>query len=551
MRAGAGASRLKRNALAPFRFAADLFARAPDRLLIAPQDIRTADPTVADDIYAGYFAFGSHIVNTHGTSPFLIHSPSPEWETVLMGFGWLRHLRAASTPLAKANAQALVEEWITHRGTPDRTPAWSVAIASRRLISWLSQSPIILENADLALYRRFMRSIGRHVAFLNRELKGGLRGEARLPAAIALASAALCAETSRNTMRKAARQLALELDQQILPDGGHVGRSPQILLDVLLDLLPLRQTFLARNETPPAELSGAIDRIMPILRMFRHSDGALALFNGMGVTAQDVLMTALAYDDARMQPLRDAPASGFQRLEAGESIIIADTGAPPPVAFSARAHAGTLAFEFSSAGERIIVNCGAPAAQRGHMRQAARLTAAHSTLTLADTSSSRFAGNETADRLLEGRLIAGPRQVEVTRQDTAEGSSFVAAHDGYGAQFGLLHERGILLLADGSRIEGYDLLKPAGRKPPAGAAVSCEVRFHLHPAVKAGLIENGEGALLVTASGQQWILHGAGRRIAIEESVFFAGPDGARASSQVVISADSQAGRIDWMLMRK
>ncbi|MBM3609755.1 MAG: hypothetical protein FJX29_15140, partial [Alphaproteobacteria bacterium] len=400
LRLGAGFSRMRRHALAPWRLAADVFARPPDKLLISPQDIRTADPVAADDIYAGFFAFGSHIVNTHGVSPFLTVSPSAEWEQALMGFGWLRHLRAADTPLAKANAQALVDEWIRLCGAPSAQTAWSAPVASRRLISWLSQSPMILENADLKFYRRFVRNVGRHITFLKREVASGLGGEQRLAAIIALNFGVLCAETPRNAMRNAQRLLISELDRQILPDGGHPSRSPQPLLDVLLDLLPLRQTFLARNETPPPELSGAIDRIMPMLRLFRHGDGALALFNGMGVTAQDLLMIALAYDDARAAPLKDAPASGFQRLEAGVSILIADAGAPPSVEFSARAHAGTLSFEFSSAGERLIVNCGAPAAQRGAPRQAARLTAAHSTLTLADTSSSRFAGNESADTLL-------------------------------------------------------------------------------------------------------------------------------------------------------
>ncbi|MFL5203150.1 MAG: heparinase, partial [Microvirga sp.] len=32
-------------------------APAPTRLLFAPQDLRTADPTIATDIYSGFFAF--------------------------------------------------------------------------------------------------------------------------------------------------------------------------------------------------------------------------------------------------------------------------------------------------------------------------------------------------------------------------------------------------------------------------------------------------------------------------------------------------------------
>ena len=37
-----------------------------DRLLIAPQDLRTADPTRASEIYAGRFAFAGKIVICDG-----------------------------------------------------------------------------------------------------------------------------------------------------------------------------------------------------------------------------------------------------------------------------------------------------------------------------------------------------------------------------------------------------------------------------------------------------------------------------------------------------
>ena len=53
-----------------------------------------------------------------------------------------------------------------------------------------------------------------------------------------------------------------------------------------------------------------------------------------------------------------APHSGFQRLQAGQSLVLVDTGKPPPHGFDEEAHAGTLSFELSQGRERIIVNCG-------------------------------------------------------------------------------------------------------------------------------------------------------------------------------------------------
>ncbi|NLH82532.1 MAG: hypothetical protein GX458_17050, partial [Phyllobacteriaceae bacterium] len=36
----------------------------------------------------------------------------PEWARVLHGFGWLRHLRAADSAVARGNARALVDDWL-------------------------------------------------------------------------------------------------------------------------------------------------------------------------------------------------------------------------------------------------------------------------------------------------------------------------------------------------------------------------------------------------------------------------------------------------------
>ncbi len=76
-----GALKLRAGLARPFFTLDQWRARQPERLLIAPQDIRTGDPTIAADIYAGYYAFGGKIVNAHGRSPFSLDPP-------LSGMGW-------------------------------------------------------------------------------------------------------------------------------------------------------------------------------------------------------------------------------------------------------------------------------------------------------------------------------------------------------------------------------------------------------------------------------------------------------------------------------
>ena len=63
-----------------------------ERLVIAPQELRTADPTRAGEIYAGRFAFAGKVVVCDGRSPFEMAPPSDEWADVAAG------LRLAAPP---------------------------------------------------------------------------------------------------------------------------------------------------------------------------------------------------------------------------------------------------------------------------------------------------------------------------------------------------------------------------------------------------------------------------------------------------------------------
>lgn len=536
----------------PFRLGGRLRARTPDRLVIAPQDIRTADPTVAADIYAGHLVFGGRLVDAHGRSPFDIEPPSEAWAASLHGFGWLRHLRAADTALARANARVLVDDWIT-QCTPGRVPlAWHPEVTARRLLAWLAQSPLVLDPPDAGFYRRFMRSIGRQARVLSAALAGSLDGVPRLFTAIALAEVGLCAEGLGAARKAGTRILGEELRRQFLPDGGHVSRDPGVLVASLLDLLPLRQAFVARGVPVPPALMAVIDRALPLLRLFRHGDGSLALFNGMGVTEPHLLAAVLSHDDSHARPLAQAPQSGYRRLEAGTALLICDTGRPPPPPFSERAHAGTLAFEFSSGPQRLIVNCGRPSAAQPQAHEAARSTAAHSTLVLDDASSSRFAEGRLR-RWFGRQITAGPRQVTSQANPSAEALGFEARHDGYAERFGLLHRRKLTLAPDGTGLFGEDALEPW----PGSARASPEaprpftLRFHLHPSVRAEQLEHGKAVVLTTPDGQRWMFEAGGQDLRLEESIFFAVTEGARRTSQIAVPGLVPArSRQAWSLTR-
>ena len=517
-----------------------------DRLVIAPQDLRTADATRAGEIYAGRFVFAGKIVICDNRSPFEMTPVSDEWARALLGFGWLRHLRAADSSIARANSRALIEDWI--RLQKRRNPlAWRIDVLSRRIMSWLSHAPLILADADLHFYRLFIRSLSKQVRVLRRRIDDAPDGIVRLHALIALTAAALCMAGQTGSLRASLRRLVEELDRQILPDGGHISRNPQVLVELLLDLLPLRQVLTNRNVAPPQAMLSAIERMMPMLRFFRHGDGSFGHFNGVGPTAPELVATVLVYDDARGAPVSNAAHSGYQRLEAGRSIILMDTGKPPPVNVSSEAHAGCLSFELSHGLRRIVVNCGLPGTNREAWRSVARATAAHSTVVFNDVSSCRFLESGSFKRLFGGSpIVAGPNNVTVTREETPDGPMLKASHDGYSERFGAIHQRTLVLTTDGNHLEGEDVFTSSvGDQLPREDEFA--IRFHLHPMVRATLLSDGHGAMLTLPDRAAWNFNAYEDVVELEESVYLAGAEGPRRTTQIVIYGKGRrAPRVRW-----
>jgi uncharacterized heparinase superfamily protein len=547
-----------RGASARLTSSPDILARVRvTGLVIAPQDLRTSDATFADDIYSGLFVFAGRSLAVSGRSPFDYTPPSPEWAEVLYGFGWLRHLRAADTALARANARAFVADFMAGRG--DSNLARPTPVAARRLISFLSQSPLVLEGADRTFYQSFLKTIAKSARELERDLRRGVPPQWRLNAAVALCYAGLCCEGIEPILRRATRILSRELDRQIMPDGGHRSRDPRFAMDVLLDLLPLRQSYLSRSVDPPEALLRAIDRMLPLLRLLRHADASLSHFNGMGATAADHLATLLIYDGTMAQPMSHAPNSGYERLESGRIVVVADVGGPPPLPFSRNAGAGCLSFEMSSGPQRIVLNCGLPASG-AELRRLARSTAAHSTATIANTSSCRFLvgsgwwGERFATdwlcRRLGSVILRGPGDVKAERTGGAGGHLVLAArHDGYAEDFGIVHERRWQLAGADGRLDGEDAFvrTDKSRHKPQDVAI----RFHLHPAIVVRG-ETTDDLTLTSPLGEVWEFRVEGAAIAIEESVYFAGLSGARRTDQIVLHLRvEETTQVRWSFARR
>lgn len=511
-----------------------LYGPVPDRIAVQPNDPRPRRLDEADAMFKGRFRLGGKTIDARNGSIFdarLSHAGMVQ----LHGFDWLRHLEGAGGEVARALALQLAEQWLA-RNIHFVAATWAPEITATRFLNLFAHGRFFLARSDLLWRSKFFVSLRNQARVLSRSLTEAPEGIARFEAAAAMALAGLCLSDPRNAADGLAA-LSLEIQRQILPDGGHISRSPEALLAAFRALAMVDEALGKDQREAKSMTRSALDRMAPMVRFFRMGDGGLAVFQGGNESDPRLVAALLAHDDAHGRPFGHAPHSGYQRLTAGKAFVVMDVGRAPPGDFSRKAHASCLAFEMSIGAERLIVNCGASIGD-DHWGPALRATPAHSTLTLADASSAHLLPAKSMWGLLGARLLPGPFRIETRRGETEQGLLVEATHDGYARDFGIVHERRMALSLRGNKLTGVDRVIPGAapaRSRRGRNEFAFAIRFHVHPDVRLSLAQGGGSVILKLASGEGWRFRASGAEsLTIEDSIYLGGGAMRRAEQLVI-----------------
>lgn len=509
---------------------ADLALRLPVRW--------PGDPRRGEEILAGEFSFAGQTLR----EPVPVWAPpeaTPAFLEELHSFSWLADLAALASDKARRAGAAFIAHWLGAEGKRWHPLSWRADILASRIVAWIAYFDEFIPagNGETGFRSAVLESLARQLRHLARVAATEVTGAARFTALKGLVMGHFALGAAEAQIGRALERLGLEMITQIHPDGGTIERSPVKQLAILKDLVDIRTMLRAAAYKVPDELQAMIDNAAGMLRFFRHGDGRLSHFNGAAEQYGGLVDLVLSRAESGSRPPVSAPQTGFQRLQAGKTLLLVDTGAPPPSPFDTDAHAGTLSFEMSWGKERIIVNCGGYRGPSPLWRTAARSTAAHSTLIVEDTNS--------AEILEDGSIGHRPAILGLERAEEAGAQWVAVSHDGYAARFGVTHSRQIFLSADGDDLRGKDRL--AGR-----AGGNFVIRFHLHPSVQVSRIQDGAVALLRLPSGTGWRLRVEGGQMSLAESIYLGGGERIR-SQQLVLAGyvGTEGAEIRWGLKRE
>lgn len=504
-----------------------------------------ADSQAGQALLSGEFRFSGETIR----EPRPLSRPSgatTAWREGLDRFDWLNDLRAAGAPGAQAAAVELTRRWLGEN-LRYREDSWRGDILAARLRNLLLNSGYLVSGGDPGFKALLMGSLYRQAAHLGRALPDGLYGAALLEAVIALMLAGLMLPRGERLLVKGRKIFGRELPRQLLADGGHVERSPQVMLDLLTQLIDLRDVFAAARRPLPDSLQITIETMASVVLMLAHGDGQLARFNDTAERDPRLVEAALRRAGGRLRPLNQLPLTGFQRMECARTLVLVDCGAPPRHGLDAHAHAGTLAFEMSVDGDHLIVNCGAHPWSR-EWQQVQRTSAAHSTLIVDNVNSSMLLPPKKAigGGLKMGGIALKPDIVTSRREETNGQIWLDLSHNGYEEGFGLIHRRRLYLSANGEDFMGEDQLIGKGGN-------SFALRFHLHPGVQVSITQNGQAALMKLAKGSFWRMRVQGGELALAESAAIGAGGKVRRTQQLVImgAIESDRTEVKWLIQRE
>lgn len=515
-----------------------LRGQTPDRLIVRPVDPWRGDAAKAQDLLnaAGVQERTGPQWQTDWWSP---EDADELWISHMHGFGWLRDLRTLGTPHAREQGRLMIENWLSAYGSWN-AQNWRPDITGRRLAMWICHYDFFCGGHDEAFEDQFLSSIVKQAKHLSNTFSM-TKGANRMESLKGLLYAGIALEGYEKWIDQSLKCLEQAIDEQILADGGHVSRSPATMLEILEILVDIRSALTAGAYPVPDHIASTIDSVSAALRLFRYRDRKFGVFNGTQEGDIETIDSILAQAGTHTKAKTSLPDTGFERLECGRSLIVIDTGRAPPAPYDKTAHAGALGFELSYGKERIFVSCGTHPANED-WREALRFTAAHNTGCIDYRNSCEIKKDGYF-----GRKVT---KTTCEREQTRDAVLLDASHNGYVALNGITHERKIYMADEGHDIRGEDdftstleLMKP----------VETAIRFHIHPNVKASLVNDGQEVLLRMPGGMGWRFKHSTGVLKLEDSLYLGEGITHRKTQQIVIYGRMSEGDacVKWSLKRE
>jgi len=411
--------------------------------------------------------------------------------------------------------QKIINLWII-KNSKYRKNLWESSILSKRIISWILNLDIILTNGLFEFKKNFLNSIISQTNHLKKNIKFEKDNLKKIEILTALLLSGLIFKEYENNYKSAIKELEKLVKDFFDSEGFPLSRNPSDLIFFLKHLILCKECIKDAQQYIPDFLEVTIENNIDCLNNILTPDYRVPLFNGSIVENLEELNKfekKLSYKTKLVKNL----VGGIQILKKKDSSIFFDVGQPPNKKFSKTYQSGPLSFEYYLDGKKIITNCGFGSNISPKAELLSRLTPAQSTLTLNDTSITKFERNKIVNKIFGNSIKNTFKILDTQFIDEENKIKSIASHNGYEKKFGCIHKREISINKLNGQLSGYDtLIKKKDGKP-----INFSIRFHLCPDLTAIKTMGGNSVLIKLSKNKSLIFTTKNEPIILEKSIFF------------------------------
>ena len=300
-------------------------------------------------------------------------------------------------------------------------------------------------------------------------------------------------------------------------EGFPMSRNPNDLFFSSKYLIFCREIIKDAQIYIPEFLDDIIEKNLACLEFIKCPNDQLPLFNGASENFLEQLSGHLNAQNKKKD--NKSVIGGLFKFKQKNHLVFFDVGSPPEKRFSKCYQSGPLSFEYFLDNVKIISNSGFGTHVSNKAQLLSRLTACQSTLTLNETSVSKFERNKLINKVFGNSIKNSFKTYNLNTNNQKNITSCSAEHNGYEKKFGCIHKREIFLDKENNYLKGSDHIF----KKKDGIPIRYVFRFYINPELTVVKTMGGNSALIQLTKNKSLIFTISNETLEIEKSVFLGG----------------------------
>ena len=438
---------------------------------------------------------------------------SPKEEQDLNSFFWLNLINRKNDGLA---IQQIISIWIKNNNKY-KNKNWEQLQISKRILAWILNADIILNNADKFFKESFFNSIIIQINHLKKNFNDENDPAKRIEIISAIILSGLVFKEYNFNFEKGIKGLKDIVENFFDNDGCPINRNIYDLVQCSKFLVLIKECCKDAQEYIPDFLDDIINKLINCLCSLQTPTNKNPLFNGANEFKMDnylEYLNGLEYKPSNIINKINQIYIGRNK----KSLLFFDVGSPPEKKYSKKYQSGPLSFEYFIDDCKIITNCGFGSKISKKAELVSRLTSAQSTLCLNDSSVVKFERNDLINNAFGKSIINSFKVYDLNIDDNKNYLILSAKHNAYENNFNYLHQRIIKIDKKNNNLLGEDNLIAANKKKKLVTTYS--IRFHLYPGISAVQTMGKNSILLQIEKNKSLIFNSNGENLILEKSIF-------------------------------